>query len=114
MVTDVASYHPVTCGYYVQGTKGCFDFERAAVLQEGTLTDWRNLEQIENEHAFSRLVSDHTGHGSAFEEIVKRFIDAIDHDTDPTEDLSLALHITAIGWAVDESLASGKKVAVAM
>lgn len=114
LVTDVASYRPVNCGYIVQGTKGCFDFDRAAVLEDDAISDWKDLQRLESDFSLTNLIKDHSGHDSAFNEVVKRFIGAVDNDTAPSEDLSLALHITAIGWAAEESLASGKRASVAM
>jgi len=109
---DIFSYRPVRCGYFLQGTQGCFEYDRAAVVSSGKLSVWKSLDQLEDEYKLTEIKADYGGHRSAFELCVKDFMESIDNDTIPPLDLYDALHITAIGWAVDESLEKGNVVKV--
>jgi len=109
---DIFSYRPVRSGYFLQGTQGCFEYDRAAVVSEGKLSAWQSLDQLEEEYHLTDIDTDYGGHRSAFELCVGDFIKAIDNDTRPPLDLDDSLHVTAIGWAVDESLKTGKTVEV--
>jgi len=111
-VFDVFSWYPAKCGYYLQGTLGCFEFDRAAVVQEGRLSSWKNLDELEQEFGLEDVIRDRRGHQSSWERIIHEFLKAIDEDRRPPQDLADALHMTAIGWAVDESLKTGLPVKV--
>jgi predicted dehydrogenase len=112
LVTDVLSWHPVICGYYVQGTNGFFEFNRGAFVEEEKLSSEKDLDQLVDEFGLEGLLQDRGGHSSSWEAIIHEFIQAIDEDRHPSEDLEIALHITAIGWAADESLQSGQPAKV--
>ena len=109
---DIFSYRPARSGYFLQGTKGCFEYDRAAVVAGGKLSEWQSVAQLEQEYQLTDIESDHGGHLSAFELCVRDFMAAIEDDTQPPLDLYNALHITAIGWAIDESLRKGKAAEV--
>ena len=47
---DIFSYRPVRCGYFLQGTQGCFEYDRAAVVSGGKLSDWKSVDQLEKEY----------------------------------------------------------------
>jgi hypothetical protein len=111
MVDDVFSWHPVVTGYCLQGTRGCFEFDRAAIVEDGKLSAWKDLDQLEREFGLSSF-RDSGGHSSAWAMCLRTFLDAIDKDREPPQNLSDALHITAIGWAANESLMTGKPVVV--
>ncbi len=106
-VDDVFSWHPTRCGYALQGTQGCFEFERAALVEGGELSDWKDLDTLEAEHDLGEAIHDSDGHGSAWAACLRAFLTAVEQDTRPPQDLFDALHITAIGWAANESLRSG-------
>jgi predicted dehydrogenase len=107
-VADVLSFHPETCGYCLQGTRGCFEFDRAAVLTDGPegkkLSPWKDLDTLANEFDLGSLIKDSGGHRSAWRACLQAFLSAINNGTTPPQDLFDALHITAIGWAANESL----------
>jgi predicted dehydrogenase len=44
MVDDVFSWHPGRSGYCLQGTKGCFEFDRAAIVENEELSPWKDLD----------------------------------------------------------------------
>ena len=111
-VTDIFSWHPAVCGYYVQGTVGYFEFGRAAFVEGRKLSPLLSLDEIEEKFGLQDLIRDQGGHLSAFEAVVREFVNSIDQDSRPPEDLCDALHITAIGWAADESLLTGQPVKV--
>lgn len=106
-VDDVFSWHPGLSGYCVQGTKGCFEFDRAAVLENGRLSPWKDLETLVTEYNLGSLIEDAGGHRSAWAACLQAFLSAIQNNRTPPQDLYDALHITAIGWAANESLRSG-------
>ncbi len=106
-VHDILSWHPHVFGYCVQGTKGCFEFDRAAVLDGGQLSPWKDLDTLASEFGLESLVEDTGGHNSAWGSCLQTFLTAIEQDTVPPQDLFDSLHITAIGWAANESLISG-------
>ena len=122
--TDIFSYRPVRCGYFLQGTKGCFEYDRATVVSDGgsregeapaeppSLSGWKSLDELQEAYQLTDLQADYRGHGSAFERCVRDFMAAIENETPPPLGLSDALHITAIGWAIDESLTTGNTVKV--
>ena len=85
----------------------------AAVLEGGQLSSWKGLDVLEQEYALGSVVADASGHGSAWEACLKTFLAAIRQDTLPPQNLFDALHITAIGWAANESLRSGRPARVA-
>ena len=109
---DVLSWHPGRRGYFLQGTRGCFEYDRAAVLSGGTLSEWKALNQLEKEYQLTDIARDAGGHRSAFALCIRDFMGAIENDTRPPLDLLDSLHITAIGWAADESLRTGNPVKV--
>jgi len=111
-VFDVFSWYPTTCGYCLQGTLGCFEFNRAAVVQDGRLSPWKDLDELEQEFGLVNVSRDRGGHQSSWERIIHEFMRAIDKGSRPPQDLSDALHMTATGWAVDESLRTGLPVKV--
>lgn len=111
MVDDVFSWHPVLTGYCLQGTKGCFEFDKAAVVEDGELSPWKGLDELEREFGLD-VALDSGGHGSAWAMCLRTFLDAIEQDREPPQNLSDALHITAIGWAANESLRTGKPAEV--
>ena len=67
---------------------------------------------MEEEFGIREVIQDSHGHGSAWAAIVHHFMEALRRDARPPQDLHDALHITAIGWAADESLATGQPVNV--
>jgi len=73
---------------------------------------WQSLEELAVEHRLDDIAEDHGGHVSSWEMCVGEFISAIVNDTRPRMDLYDALHITAIGWAAEESMRTGKCVEV--
>jgi predicted dehydrogenase len=107
-VTDVLSARPGLAGYCLQGTRGCFEFDRAAVLAEGKISPWKDLDTLEREFALKGLIEDAGGHRSAWGACLQAFLAAIEGRTRPPQDLFDALHITAIGWAANQSLRSGR------
>lgn len=111
-VHDIMSWHPHVFGYCLQGTKGCFEFDRAAILENGELSPWKTLETLDAEFGLASLIEDSGGHNSAWAACLHTFITAIEKDTVPPQDLFDSLHITAIGWAANESLISGAPVQV--
>ena len=106
-VDDVVSWRPESCGYCLQGTRGCFEFDRAAVVEGGKLSPWKNLDALTREFGLESLIEDSGGHNSAWRACLQAFLTAIDQGTTPPQDLFDALHITAIGWAANESLRTG-------
>ena len=111
-VIDVFSWRPHVFGYTLQGTRGCFEFDRAAFVEDGQLSDWKHLDELEGAFDLGDVIRDAGGHGSAWEAIIREFIAAIDGDRSPAQGLADALHITAIGWAAEESLATGQPARV--
>ena len=109
---DVLSWYPGRQGYFLQGTRGCFEYDRAAILGRDKLSGWKSLDQLEAEYQLTDIVRDAGGHQSAWTLCIRDFIAAIENDTRPPLDLYDALHITAIGWAADESLKTGNTVEV--
>jgi len=109
---DIFSYRPARCGYFLQGTRGCFEYNRATMVTEGPLSDWKSLDQLAEEYELADIMPDSKGHHSAFALCIKDFMTAIDNNTRPPLDLSDSLHVTAIGWAIDESLQTGSTVEV--
>jgi len=107
LVDDVFSWHPPVCGYCLQGTKGCFEFDRAAVVEEGKLSPWKDLDALETQYGLGQRASDSDGHGAAWGACLSAFLDAVERGIRPPQDLFDALHVTAIGWAANESLRSG-------
>ncbi len=107
LVTDVLSWHPAVCGYYVQGTKGFFEFKQGAFVEEEKLCPTKDLDQLVEDFGLEDALQDRGGHTSSWQAIITEFIDSINEDRHPSEDLEIALHITAIGWAADESLQTG-------
>jgi len=112
---------PARAGYYLQGSKGCFDFDKAIFVgKTGPMCwfgmseqgDWMSLDQVVQEYGLEDFGPDHGGHKSAFELCVKDFVNAILNDTKPPMDLYDALHVTAIGWATEEAMESGQTVDV--
>jgi predicted dehydrogenase len=106
-VHDIMSWHPHVFGYCVQGTKGCFELDRAAILHNGELSPWKDLDALTSEFDLASLIEDSGGHQSAWSACLQTFLAAIEKDTTPPQDLFDSLHITAIGWAATESLLSG-------
>ncbi len=106
-VHNIMSWHPHVFGYCVQGTKGCFEFDRAAVLDGEQLSPWKDLDTLANEFGLESPSEHAGGHNSAWGACLQTFLAAIEQDTAPPQDLFDSLHITAIGWAADESLLSG-------
>lgn len=106
-VHDIMSWCPHVFGYCLQGTKGYFEIDRAAVLDGAQLSPWKALEDLEKEFDLESLVKDSDGHTSAWAACLQTFLTAIEQDTVPPQDLFDSLHITAIGWAANESLLSG-------
>jgi len=111
-VHNTMSWHPHVFGYCAQGTKGCFEFERAALLDGRELSPWKDLDTLVKEFGFESLVEDKDGHNSAWGLCLRTFLAAIEEDTVPPQDLFDSLHITAIGWAADESIRTGVPVKV--
>jgi predicted dehydrogenase len=109
---DVLSWYPGRQGYFLQGTRGCFEYDRAAILTGDRLSPWKSLDQLEAEYSLPQIAPDAGGHQSAFALCIRDFMRAIDEGTQPPLDLHDALHITALGWAVDESLLTGVPVEV--
>ena len=106
-VDDVVSWRPESCGYCLQGTKGCFEFDRAAVVEGEKLSPWKDLDTLVREFKLESLIEDSGGHRSAWRACLQAFLTAIEQGTTPPQDLFDALHITAIGWAANESLHTG-------
>ncbi len=107
-IDDVFSWRPHLFGYCLQGTRGCFEFDRAAVLEDGKISDWKDLDALEQAYELkAALIEDREGHGSAWGACLRAFVTAIGRNQRPPQDLFDALHITAIGWAANESLRSG-------
>ena len=106
-IEDILSWQRGRSGYCIQGTKGCFDFDRAALVKDGKLSDWNNIETLEKEFGLEHIIRDSGGHQSSWGACLDAFLQAIQQDTRPPQDLFDALHITAIGWAANESLRSG-------
>jgi len=111
MVDDVFSWHPMVTGYCLQGTEGCFEFDRAAIVEHEELSPWKNLDELEREFVLD-VAKDSGGHGSAWRMCLETFLSTIDENREPPQSLADALHITAIGWAANESLRTGKPVEV--
>jgi predicted dehydrogenase len=114
-VTDILSFHPHVFGYQLQGTRGCWEFDRAYLVENGKLTKPKTVSELEDEYALTEVIPDigePGGHGLSWEGIIRRFIRCIDRDERPPEDLGDALEMTAIGWAAEESLATGRTVKV--
>lgn len=107
LVDDVFSYRPGRTGYCLQGTKGCFELDRAAWVEDGKTSDWKGLETLVTTFGLADVLQDSHGHGSAWQACLGAFLNAIEQDTRPPQDLLDALHITAIGWAANESLRTG-------
>ena len=107
LVDDVFSWRPGCSGYCLQGTKGCFEFDRAAWVEEGRISDWRDLDSLVTTFGLGDILQDSHGHGSAWRACLTAFVNAINQDTRPPQDLFDSLHITAIGWAANESLRIG-------
>ena len=112
LVDDVFSWRPGRTGYCLQGTKGCFELDRAAWVEDGKTGDWQSLDELVATFALGDILHDSDGHGSAWRACLGAFLNAIDHDTRPPQDLFDALHITAIGWAANESLRTGSPAPV--
>ncbi len=106
-VDDVFSWRPTLCGYSLQGTRGCFEFDKAAVVEDDKISAWKDLSALEAEYDLGSTLRDSDGHGSAWGACLQAFVTAIEQDTRPPQDLFDALHITAIGWAANESLRTG-------
>ena len=77
------------------------------VLDGGQLSPWKDLDTLASEFGLESLVEDTGGHNSAWGSCLQTFLTAIEQDTVPPQDLFDSLHITAIGWAANESLISG-------
>jgi predicted dehydrogenase len=103
---------PARCGYYLQGTRGCFDFDKAALPDQSGQQDWISLDDLETEYQLEQISRDYGGHKSAFALCVDDFVNAIVRDTEPPMDLYDALHITSIGWAAEEAMETGQSVEV--
>ena len=106
-VDDVFSWRPGQTGYCLQGTNGCFEIDRAAWVEDGKMSDWQGLDELVTTFALDDILHDSGGHGSAWRACLEAFLSAISHDTRSRQDLFDALHITAIGWAANESLCTG-------
>jgi len=107
-VDDVVSWRPESCGYCLQGTRGCFEFDRATVVEEGKLSPWKDIDTLVRQFGLEEsLIKDAGGHHSAWRACLQSFLTAIEQGTTPPQDLFDALHITAIGWAANESLRTG-------
>ena len=106
-VTDILSWCPHVFGYCVQGTKGCFEFDRAAVVCGEELSPWKDIDTLVREFEIESLPEDSGGHNSAWAGCLQALLTAIEQDTPPPQGLFDALHITAIGWAANESILSG-------
>jgi predicted dehydrogenase len=106
---DIFSVHPGCRGYFLQGTRGCFDTDMAYCGLEGEEARWRGLDEIAGDIGFATKVGDHR---SAFELCVSDFMDSVRKDVDPPYGILDALHVTAIGWAIDGSLSAGKDAPV--
>jgi len=111
-VHDIMSWRPHVFGYCVQGTRGYFELDRAAVLEGEELSPWKDLDTLEKEFGLGSLVEDAGGHNSAWAACLHTFLTAIEQDATPPQDLFDSLHVTAIGWAANESLTSGVSVKV--
>jgi predicted dehydrogenase len=103
---------PARCGYYLQGTRGCFDFDKATRSDQSGQQDWMSLDDLETEYQLGQISGDYGGHKSAFALCVDDFVNAIMKDTEPAMDLYDALHITSIGWAAEEAMETGQSVEV--
>jgi len=103
---------PARCGYYLQGTRGCFDFDKATRPDQFGQHDWMSLDDLETEYQLEQISRDYGGHKSAFALCVDDFVNAILKDTDPPMDLYDALHVTSIGWAAEEAMETGQSVEV--
>ena len=99
-------------GYNVQGTKGCFEFDRAAILNDGALSPWKDLDALTSEYGLASLIEDSGGHNSAWGACLQTFLAAIENDATTPQNLFDSLHITAIDWAANKSLLSGVPVKV--
>lgn len=114
-VTDILSPHPHVFGYQLQGTRGCWEFDQAYLVEGGRLSAAKTVTELEEEYGLTEVIPDlgqPGGHGLSWEGIIRRFIHSIDRDERPPEDLFDALEMTAIGWAAEESLATGRTVQV--
>ena len=108
---DVLSYHPGLRGYYLQGTKGCFDIDRAAFLDGNSVSPWKGLVELRTELGLD-AAEDSGGHGSSFQLCIGEFLDAVASGEAPPCDIFDALHVTALGWAIDESMCTGRPARV--
>jgi len=116
MVVDVQSWHTLTCGYCLKGTRGHFDFNQGCFVENGRLSSPKGLNELIHQYELDlndiSLGEEHSSHTLQWSDIIKQFMHSIKTDSTPTENLQDALHITAIGWAATESLDSGKSVKV--
>ena len=106
-VDDMFSWRPPVCGYCLQGTRGCFEFDRAAIVEDDGLSAWKDLKTLEAQYGLGLPAAGSGGHDDAWSVCVSAFLDAIERGASPPQDLPDALHVTAIGWAANESLRSG-------
>mgnify|MGYP000477657112 CR=1 FL=1 len=116
----VLAPRPALCGYYLQGTRGCFEYNRAAPSSDSNLRawssmqegEWMSLDELVSAYHLEQIDDDHDGHMSAWGMCVRDFVMAVLNDTQPRMGLLDALHVTAIGWAAEESMRTGKVVDV--
>lgn len=106
---DIFSPQPAQCGYRIQGTQGCFAFDRGAFAEDHT---WVPVDDLVARFLPDDPMIDAGGHHSAWTAIIHTFLRALESDTRPPQDLYDALHITAIGWAADESIRRRRPVEV--
>lgn len=111
-VFDVSSWRPHKFGYELQGTEGYFDIDHAGIVKDGKLSDAKDLDTLIAEFELSEVIVDSGGHQSSWTAIIGKFVKAVDNNTDPPQDLWDALHMTAIGWAANESMMSGQPAQV--
>ena len=109
--SDFLSWRPVRTGYTLQGTRGIYEFDRAAIVEGEKTSDWKDMETLAAEYNVE-LPDASAGHGSAWYACITNLLTAIDTDTQPPQNIHDALHITAIGWAADESIRTGRLVSV--
>jgi predicted dehydrogenase len=116
----VLAYRPGRCGYYLQGTRGCFEYDRAALLNEANARawlsmqegQWMSLDELVAAYDLQNIDEDRDGHMSSWAMCIQDFMSAVLNDTPPRLGLHDALHITAIGWAAEQSMRTGQVVDV--
>ena len=92
---------------------GIAEFEAVSAGQGPPPSDLcQELLDLVAEYGLDDIAEDRGGHVSSWEMCVGEFISAIINDAKPRMDLYDALHITAIGWATEESMRTGKCVDV--